>query len=51
MSLDCMDLEIKCLFLPAGLGDGKSGTKLSHGLGHAVPEMYELERRRGWFGF
>ena len=31
--------------LHAGLGDGKGGTKLSR------QEMYELERRRGWFGF
>ena len=32
-------------------GVGTGGIKLSHGHGHLVPGMYEVERRRGWFGF
>ena len=42
MSLDCMDLVIRSLSLPAGLGDGKGGTKQSHGPGHAVPGNVRL---------
>ena len=32
-----MDLVTICLSLPAGLGGGKGGIKLSHGPGHLVP--------------
>ena len=49
MSLDCMDLVTKSLFLQDWLAEVASSCRMA--LDILSQEMYEVARKLGWFGF